>query len=85
MGSLIGRLVAGSRDGTARAWELAMRQASLILVPSAGGGAATPDGTWLGSGDPGEWCWSAGGFTRVPPVTAANIGLGRLTAGLADG
>jgi hypothetical protein len=65
MGSLTGPLVTGSRDGTARARNLATRLASLILVPSAGG-AATPDGTWLGSGDPGEWFWSAAGFTRAP-------------------
>jgi hypothetical protein len=31
-----------------------------------GGGAATPGGTWLGSGYPGEWFWNADGFTRAP-------------------
>jgi hypothetical protein len=41
VGSLTGRLVTGSRDGTASVWDLAARQASLILAPS-GGGWATP-------------------------------------------
>jgi hypothetical protein len=35
MGSLIGRLVTGSRDGTARAWDLATRLASLVLLRQA--------------------------------------------------
>jgi WD40 repeat protein len=63
------RLVTGGRDGTAWCWDLATRQATLVLAPRADGWAAAEtraDGSWQGYGDPDGWIWHADGLARKP-------------------
>jgi WD40 repeat protein len=61
-----GFLATGSRDGTARIWDLTTRSATTVLLSGSAAAVVSPDGTWCGVGDTDEFIWQAVGLTRVP-------------------
>jgi WD40 repeat protein len=61
-----GFLATGSRDGTARIWDLTTRAATTVLLSGSAAAVVSPDGTWCGVGETDELIWQAVGLTRVP-------------------
>jgi WD40 repeat protein len=58
-------LATGSRDGTARIWDLATRSATTVLLPGTAAAVQPADGIWRGSGETDGLIWQAIGLTRL--------------------